>query len=43
MSCSIKARLEKAIYYNDEVIVLDVDVDNTESAKPLFSVEVTLR
>ena len=43
MNCSIKARLTKAIYYNDETIILDIDVDNTESAKPLFSIEVTLR
>ena len=43
MSCTIKARLSKAIYYDDETIVLDIDVDNTDSVKPLLSVEVTLR
>ena len=43
MECRIFAMLTKPIYYNDESIVLDIEIDNRRSKQAVYNIEVTLR
>lgn len=42
-SIGVSAKLTKAIYFTDETIELDLEIDNSNSTRNLDDIEVTLR
>jgi len=43
ITANIKAQLSKCIYFSDEKIQLDIEIDNTMSRQPLYSIEVVFK
>jgi len=43
ITANINAQLSKGIYFSDEKIQLDIEIDNTMSRQPLYSIEVVFK